>query len=180
MKNCEKKGSSSAICIQGTRGVGGGRQKTIRDAPCQCMETGTLGRRNWTTPSLQEHLQPQGSRVPRLSTMHPQAPDPQISPGIGGNGAFLERDKPLPVQELLGQARKSSPKRGSEMGHPQNPPKSRVCAHLGEGVNTSGNGLRDLIFSGHCQRPQAENLWSKPFQGAANTFSKDKRQKNLG
>ena len=74
----------------------------------------------------------------------------------------------------------SSPKRGSEMSHPQNPPKSRVCAHLGEDVNTSGNGLRDSTFSGHCRRPQAENLWSKPFQGAANTFSKDKRQKNLG
>ena len=45
-----KKGSSSAICVQGTRRAGRGRQKTIHGAPCQCMETGTLGRR--TGPHL--------------------------------------------------------------------------------------------------------------------------------
>lgn len=133
MKNCEKKGSSSAICVQGTRGAGGGRQKTIRDAPCQCMETGTLGRRNWTTPSLQERLQPQGSHVPRLSTTNPQAPDSQRSPGIGGNRAFLERDKPLPVQEVLGQARKFKSQERLRDESPPKPSKKQGMCPFGGG-----------------------------------------------
>lgn len=40
----------SAICVQGTRRADGGRQKTTHDAPCRCMETGTLGYR--TRPHL--------------------------------------------------------------------------------------------------------------------------------
>ena len=180
MKNCEKKGSSSAICVQGTRGAGGGRQKTIRDAPCQCMETGTLGRRNWTTPSLQERLQPQGGHVPRLSTTNRKPQTLRDLLVLGETELSWKGTNLSQCRKCWAKPGSSSPKRGSEMSHPQNPPKSRVCAHLGEDVNTSGNGLRDSTFSGHCRRPQAENLWSKPFQGAANTFSKDKRQKNLG
>ena len=44
--------------------------------------------------------------VPTISYI-PASPRPSETSWYWGNGACLERDKPLPLQELLGQARKS-------------------------------------------------------------------------
>lgn len=100
-----KEGSSSAICVQGTRRVGGGRQKTFHGAPCQCMETGTLGRRTGPHLPCSKVFNPKAAVSP--INYAPASPRPSETSWYWGNGACLERDKPLPLQELLGQARKS-------------------------------------------------------------------------
>ena len=143
-----KKGSSSAICVEekGMRRADGGRQR-----PSMMLHVSVWRQGHWGAEP--DHIFPAGKsstpKQPCVPTISYTPASPRPSETSWGIGACLERDKPLPEQQLLGQARKSSPKRGSEMSHPSNPPKSRVCAHLGEDVDTSGHSLRDLTFSGH-------------------------------
>ena len=149
MKNCEEKKAPLVPSVyRGREGQMGGDRR-----PSMMLHVGVWRQGHWGAEP--DHTFPAGKSstpkqpcVPTISYI-PVSPRPSETSWSWGIGACLERDKPLPEQQLLGQARKSSPKRGSEMSHPSNPPKSRVCAHLGEDVDTSGHSLRDLTFSGH-------------------------------
>ena len=149
------------------------------------MEAGTLGCRDWsrraglgTPTSLQDSLQPQGCHVSLLSTAHPPTPRPLETSWFWGSGACMERRKPLPAQELLGKARKSRPKRGSEMSHPHPLHRRQAVCLFGGGCGYVGTRFKGPGILCSPLKSSSLEFVEQKFQGAANTFSKDKRQEN--
>lgn len=92
----------------------------------------------------------------------------------------MERHKPLPAQELLGKARKSHPKRGSEMSHPHALHKRQAVCLFGGGCGYVRTRFKGPGSLGSPLKSSSREFVEQKFQGAANTFSKDKREKNAG
>ena len=118
-----KKGSSSAICVdeKGMRRADGGRQR-----PSMMLHVGVWRQGHWGAEP--DHIFPAGKsstpKQPCVLTISYTPASPRPSETSWGIGACLERDKPLPEQQVP---------------DPQRPPGGLELAWKGTNLSQSSN-----------------------------------------